>query len=166
MNQTLSRTLGGLLLTIVAASSAAAYTELSWLQASGGAVPQGAMIAGVEASGAPLYLCGVVYNGGYHTGKVRPGFSGCNIGYGGKEVTVKSYDIAAGRATWVAASGDNIPRDAFGAGFEASGAPLYICRASYKGGTHPGKARPGFHGCNIGYGGKEITVRDYEVIVN
>ncbi|KAI9503724.1 hypothetical protein BX070DRAFT_176398, partial [Coemansia spiralis] len=44
--------------------------------------------------------------------------------------------------------------------------PLFVARAIYKGGLHPGKA--GQHlengGCNIGYGHKEVTVTEYQVL--
>ena len=43
--------------------------------------------------------------------------------------------------------------------------PLYICRATHNGGVHPGKLRAAFKGCNIGWGGRETVVADYEVLV-
>lgn len=43
------------------------------------------------------------------------------------------------------------------------GQPLYVCRAAYEGGVHPGKTVAG--SCNIGWGGKEIVVRDHDVLV-
>jgi len=30
---------------------------------------------------------------------------------------------------------------------------------------HPGKVRPEIAGCNIGWGGKEFVIVDYEVLV-
>lgn len=142
-----------------------AQTDIAWHQASGGAVPRGAMVVGAESNGAPLYLCVAAYAGGEHPGKIRPGFSGCNIGYGGREVTVSSYDVAMGQARWVPASGGQVPDSALSAAAEASGEALYFCRGWYAGGTHPGKIRPGFRGCNIGYGGAEVTLNEYEVMV-
>ncbi len=65
---------------------------------------------------------------------------------------------------WVEASDGDIPRNAVVGGDE-DGAKLYIARAFYRGGTHPGKIKKGWDGCNIGYGGKEVTIRNYEVLV-
>jgi len=65
---------------------------------------------------------------------------------------------------WVEASNGDIPRNAV-VGRDEDGAKLYIARVFYKGGTHPGKIRKGWDGCNISYGGKEITLRNYEVLV-
>jgi len=39
----------------------------------------------------------------------------------------------------------------------------YICRAEYANGMHPGKIVGGR--CNIGYGGNEIEIEQYEVLV-
>ena len=58
-----------------------------------------------------------------------------------------------------------IPKNAIGLGVEGDGKMLYVCRAPYKGGWHPGKIRAGFKGCNIGYGGREVTVGTYDVLV-
>ena len=65
---------------------------------------------------------------------------------------------------WVEASNGDIPKNAVVGGDE-DGAKLYIARAFYRGGTHPGKIKEGWDGCNISYGGKEITLRNYEVLV-
>lgn len=65
---------------------------------------------------------------------------------------------------WVEASDGYIPRHAVVGGDE-DGDKLYIARAYYRGGTHPGKIKRGWDGCNIGYGGKEIMIRDYEILV-
>ena len=66
---------------------------------------------------------------------------------------------------WVKASNGYIPDNAVViGGREANGQILFICRANYRGGVHPGKIRTEFGGCNIPWGGKEIVVRDYEVL--
>lgn len=41
---------------------------------------------------------------------------------------------------------------------------LFICRANYNGGAHPGKLFNGY--CNFGWGGQEITASNYEVLVS
>jgi hypothetical protein len=41
---------------------------------------------------------------------------------------------------------------------------LAVCRCDYRGGVHPGKVVG--NACNIGYGGREITVPTFEVLVN
>ncbi|KAJ2055322.1 hypothetical protein IW146_005946 [Coemansia sp. RSA 922] len=67
---------------------------------------------------------------------------------------------------WVSASDGFIPDRAVQGGVEKDGAPLFVARAMYKGGLHPGKA--GRHiengGCAIGFGHKEVNVREYQVL--
>ncbi|KAJ2343955.1 hypothetical protein GGH91_003031 [Coemansia sp. RSA 2671] len=67
---------------------------------------------------------------------------------------------------WVSASDGFIPDKAVQGGVEKDGAPLFVARAMYKGGLHPGKA--GRHiengGCAIGFGHKEVNVKEYQVL--
>ena len=56
----------------------------------------------------------------------------------------------------------NIPQNAVNGGQEP-GRILYVCRGSYKGGIHPGKIVDGR--CNIGWGGKEHKLKEFEVLV-
>jgi hypothetical protein len=65
--------------------------------------------------------------------------------------------------TWVeSSSGAPLPTNAV-AGGEENGHPLYVCRGSYNGGIHPGKIVAG--NCNIGFGGQEIVLQQYRVLV-
>ena len=65
---------------------------------------------------------------------------------------------------WVKARNGEIPANAV-IGGEENGQPLYIARAMYKGGIHPGKIGKGWKGCNISYGGLEIESKEYEILV-
>ncbi|HJA41006.1 MAG TPA: DUF3421 domain-containing protein [Firmicutes bacterium] len=50
-------------------------------------------------------------------------------------------------------------------GNEENDTPLYVTRANYKGGVHPGKVRPTFGAANIPWSREEVKVKDYEVLV-
>lgn len=63
---------------------------------------------------------------------------------------------------WERASGGRIPAGAIAAGIE-NGRPLAICHADHAGGQHPGKVVA--KACNISYGGAELTIGSYEVLV-
>ncbi|KDQ08953.1 hypothetical protein BOTBODRAFT_540120 [Botryobasidium botryosum FD-172 SS1] len=68
--------------------------------------------------------------------------------------------------TWILAEGTNIPQGALEGGRDGDGSPLYIARAYYEGGLHLGKA--GRHlgkGASIPYGGKEVEVEKYEILL-
>jgi len=140
-----------------------AQAQVGWAVGQGDAIPRGALAGGQEAAGQVLYPCVAMFNGGMHPGKVRPGFNGCNVPWGGGEHRVGSYRVPTG-GVWRGASGGQIPVNAVPAGFEANGTPLYVCRGAFQGGMHPGKIRAGFGGCNIGYGGAEHVVRSYDVL--
>ena len=137
-----------------------------WKKASGGAVPAGAKPNGREADGTPLWVARASHAGGIHPGKVRLEFGAANIPYGGLEVKESDYDVLMEEGCWVKASGGRVPDGAVVAGFEADGKPLYVARAAYNGGIHQGKVRLEFGAANIPWGGKEVKVADYEVLVN
>ena len=56
-----------------------------------------------------------------------------------------------------------VPKNAIEAGFE-NGKKMPACRVSHKGGTHPGKVVAGM--CHIGYGGEELYMKDFEILVH
>jgi len=62
-------------------------------------------------------------------------------------------------------TGAPIPSDAVvGGGQPVPPATLFVCRASYRGGMHPGKL---FNGrCHISWGGSEVVMSHYEVLVS
>ena len=71
-----------------------------WVSASGGAIPEGAVAQGHEATGESLWVCRAFLNGDLHPGKIRGEFGAANIPYGGKEVKVQFYEVLVG--SWVA----------------------------------------------------------------
>ncbi|TFF17793.1 DUF3421 domain-containing protein [Jiella endophytica] len=139
--------------------------RLDWIDLSGGHLDRRTEPAGNEANGEPLYVCSAVFNNGVHPGKLRPGFGGCVVGYGGREYTVGRYSALLGRGHWR----QGVPAGEVGsigvnAGREANGSLLYVCRAPFNNGIHPGKIGPSTGGCNITYGGVEHTTYFYEVL--
>ncbi len=82
-----------LALGLMLGASSAADAATHWVSASFGQIPPGAIVGGRESTGQKLYICRATYNGGVHPGKIRVEFRGCNIGYGGREVTVNQYQV-------------------------------------------------------------------------
>jgi hypothetical protein len=66
--------------------------------------------------------------------------------------------------TWEGAKNGYIPQNAVEGGKE-NGQILFVARANYMGGIHPGKIRRGWDHCCISYDGKEIQLNNYEVMV-
>lgn len=150
----------------VAATSASAADPNDWVAAQDGQVPRGAVLGG--SAGTPpanLYICRARYGNGVHPGKIVG--KHCNIGWGGKEVLLSRYEVMTERGGlrfhWIDARNGAVPRGAVPGGDEG-GRPLYVCRASYQNGMHPGKLFGSF--CNIGWGGREVTVSEYQVMVS
>lgn len=136
--------------------------NVRWVPASNGYVPPGAVQGGNEQNGQPLFVCRAQYNGGVHIGKVVG--QACNFGWGGAEVTMPQYEVLTGiQGRWVPGNGGYVPPGALQGGNEATGQPLYICRSQYRGGVHVGKVVG--QNCNFGWGGAEITMPQYEVLV-
>jgi Protein of unknown function (DUF3421) len=66
------------------------------------------------------------------------------------------------RLEWIAFDG-MVPENSVSGGKE-KGNDLPICRGSYNGAVHPGKLLA--NKCNIGWGGKEIELSSFDVLVN
>lgn len=130
-----------------------------WQPAPGGQIPSGAVVGGSEP-GRTLYLCRGWHQGGLHPGKVVGG--NCNIGYGGSEVRLSTFEVLVRtNLTWAPYTG-SIPPNALQGGQERDRV-LYVCRAPHAGGVHPGKVVAG--NCNIGYGGRELALSNFEIAI-
>jgi hypothetical protein len=67
--------------------------------------------------------------------------------------------------SWVSASNGVVPAGAFDAGREPTGESIYVCRVRYNNGIQLGKVSPRIGACDIPYGGREIRMPQYEVLV-
>lgn len=153
-------------LALTFALTGLARADLIWVAATGGNVPSGALAGGHEASGETLYICRAIFDNFMNSGKVRTGFQGCNIGYGGKEEVVPAYEVLVERSPrWVAAQDGNIPADAVAVG-QAGGKEIFVCRGRFQGGIHVGKIVPPSRACFISYGGRQDSINPYEVLVS
>lgn len=63
------------------------------------------------------------------------------------------------------ASYGDIPANALEAGYDTSGATLYVCFVHHRNGLHPGKISADFGSCHFGYGGTEYENTSYYVLV-
>ena len=142
-----------------------AIAQLEWVKFDG-TLPDHTVIGGVETHRS-LPICRCNFKGAMHPGKVVD--NRCNIGYGGLEKMVRSFEVLVNNGgvelEWLKVK-NSLPDHAIEAGKER-GVPLYVGRAYHEKGTHPGKIfkAGGNYICNIGYGGKEITYTTFEVLV-
>jgi hypothetical protein len=66
--------------------------DARWIPASNGQIPRFAFKAGYEG-GESMFVCRGRIEGGLHPGKIRSGFDGCLISYGGGERHVPNYEV-------------------------------------------------------------------------
>ncbi|WP_010140056.1 DM9 repeat-containing protein [Oceanicola sp. S124] len=143
-------------------------TDLYWLAASGGREFDGPWAQGRESNGESLYVCAVEAFGGRHAGKARPGLDGCHFGHNGREYKLSTYEVLINDpGSWrYHTPRAPIPDGAFQIGHEADMTPLYLCLAEYRGGYQPGEIGAHTKGCRIGYSGKELKIRVYQLYVD
>lgn len=140
---------------------------LQWV-AYNGTMPDKAVSGGFE-NGTNLMVCRSFYNGANHPGKVVG--SGCNIGWGGKEIVSQTYEVLVNDGDiplqWVTFDG-SIPKHAVVGGTEGT-KPYYVGQFTRDDGSvHAGKVfgMPGNYIFNYGYGGKEITEqKNFRILV-
>jgi hypothetical protein len=140
------------------------HAEAQWVHAVNGFIPADCQPVGKETCGADLFLARAWIDGGLHPGKVRSEYRGALIPYGGREIFVPSYEVFTGIGKWMPAFGGNVPPKAIPGGLENDGSTLFIARAKHEEGLHPGKIRKEFQSAHIPWGGREIHIRDYEVL--
>jgi hypothetical protein len=130
-----------------------------------------AIACGVEQDGTPLFCALVNYKGGLHPGKVRLGFGGANISFGGAEIAGQSPYSVLCNASYgflpTSNNGPSVPDGCFPCGTDDDGhTPLYFARDLSSEGMQVGKVSPNYNG-RIGYAGAEqqIAPGGYQVMI-
>ncbi len=155
------------------------YLVSSWQNESGGSIPSNAVVAAcpdpdVSCPGPPnYYYCraSIPRQSGLAPGKITSGYNGCHVSFAGQELIETSYQVLVALSPamplyLVNASDGNVPFGAVQGGSDTGGQPLYMCVANYANNYNiPGKVRPQFGACYIPYGGREVAVQYYEVLV-
>lgn len=128
--------------------------------------PHGAHLVGNDSDGSPIYIGRALHAGDQLIAKVLPSKKAAYVCYGGKEVLVQNYEILClGNVSWVAAVNGRVPPNAVPGGRTKAGETLYIGRAKYQNSITVGKIQPSHNTLYIPYGGDEIAIKSYEVLV-
>ncbi|KIY65687.1 carbohydrate-binding module family 12 protein [Cylindrobasidium torrendii FP15055 ss-10] len=125
----------------------------TWILNSGKDMPRDA-IRVMRSGDADIYICRAFYEGGIQIGKASSVFKkGGVIGFAHDEIHLDTYEILVGDMRglkWVNTSGNlnlaSLNARPVEGGREADGKPLYVAKAPYNNGEHPGKAREGLDG--------------------
>lgn len=130
------------------------------------ALPPYAVVGGNDCDGTPIYVGRSFHEGENMPAKVIPSKRCAYIAFGGAEHTKTTYDVLVGQGyAWVPCAGGSVPPNAVRTGNTRSGEPLYVGRGHHGGSLAVGKIHPS-HGClYIPFGGQEVRVNTYEVLV-
>jgi len=138
----------------------------TWVSSSGSNIVPGTIFAGRDADGDDIYVGRAYHEGDLLPAKVIPNKSCAYVPFGGQEHVKYDFELLAGYGYgWVPDSNGGVPPSAIICGRTSDGEPLYIGRGHYQGSTTPGKIHPS-HGClYIPFGGQEVRIHEYEVLV-
>ncbi|XP_030378720.1 uncharacterized protein LOC115627237 [Scaptodrosophila lebanonensis] len=139
----------------------------SWLQANASSMPEGALVAGHDSDGDTIYVGRIERNGDFLPVKVVPAKQTAYVAYGSLEHEITDVEVLVGAGyKWVPASNGNVVPNAVSTGSNVDGERLYVGRANYCDSLSVGKIHPS-HGCiYIPFGGEEVKLEEYEVLVH
>ena len=120
-------------------------------------------MAGYDTDKSPIYVgraCVTV------PAKVIPSKQECYVSFNGNEILKQNFEYLVGSGfKWVECSNGHIPEGAVVAGNDQSEEVHYVGRAHHMGSLTPGKIHR-THGClYIAYGGHEVSIKQYEVLI-
>jgi len=135
-------------------------------------IPRSALEAGKDKDGNSIYIARAFFEGGTQIGKASRGFkAGAAIGYAGSVVELNKFEVLIGDSRgiqWVRFS-SQLSIQRLGAtpvegGREADGKPLYVARVEYEHGWHTAKVGEHLPAAQLAFGGREVTITEYEVL--
>ncbi|KAL7738623.1 hypothetical protein ACLKA6_006916 [Drosophila palustris] len=138
----------------------------TWVSSSGSNIVPGTILAGHDSDGDAIYVGRAYHEGDLLPAKVIPNKSCAYVPYGGHEHVKYDFELLAGYGYgWVPDGFGNVPGGAVVCGRTSDGEPLYIGRGHYNGSFTPGKIHQSHRCLYIPYGGQEVRLDNYEVLV-
>ncbi|KAJ3339006.1 hypothetical protein HDU83_007842 [Entophlyctis luteolus] len=146
-----------------------------------GGVPPGADAVGRDIDGTPLFVARVKIGDAFYLGKIGQTWAFPLITYFEREVPINfGHEILTSTAgmKWIDARDGVVPANAVKAGMEETGEFLFVARAKvgksqgvfgvnkHDGEYAPGMVAPHLKAAKIPFGGKELSVREYQVLCN
>ncbi|XP_061401589.1 uncharacterized protein LOC133337374 [Musca vetustissima] len=129
-------------------------------------LPEFTVIGGHDSDHSTIYVGRAEHNGEMLAAKVIPSKGCAYVAWGGKEHAKHNYELLRGPGySWVQCEYGQVPANAVVTGHSDDGEPLYIGRGPHCGSLSIGKVHSS-HGClYIPYGGQEISLDHYEILV-
>lgn len=141
--------------------------ETTWVHSAPGApIPPFAVVGGHDSDGSPIYVGRSYHEGDNLPAKVIPSKGCAYIAWGGHEHVKSHYEVLVGQGyAWQPCYGGAVPPNAVRTGMTTTGEPLYVGRGHHANSLTVGKIHPS-HGClYIPFGGQEVRLSTYEVLV-
>lgn len=131
------------------------------------ALPPHAVIGGHDADNTPIYVGRAHHEGENLPAKVIPSKGCAYVCYGGSEHVKNHYEVLVGQGyAWVGSASGSVPPNAVRSGTTRSGEPLYVGRGRHANSLTVGKVHPS-HGClYVPFGGQEVRINTYEVLIH
>lgn len=140
-----------------------------WQPSGHGQVPAAAVLGGNDQNHEPLYVGRAIQESDCIPGKVVPSHGVCYVAHGGREHGHRQYQVLVNpygsELAWVQGTSGYIPPGAIQGGQQGDGQKLYIGRAHYQGSLVIGKVHPGHRTLYVSFGGNEVPISSYEVLV-
>ncbi|XP_052872525.1 natterin-3-like [Anopheles cruzii] len=129
-------------------------------------LPRNAVLAGHDSDGSPLFVGRAIHEGGQLPGKIVANRHIAYVCCNGKEHEKPLFEVlCGGNVSWQQSGFGQVPPNAVLGGRTSGGEPLYIGRAHHNGSLTPGKVHPSHSALYIPYGGSELNMKNYEILV-
>ena len=140
-----------------------------WASSYGGSVPGSPVLGGHDVNGEAIYVGRAVESDDVIPGKVVCSHGVCYVSHSGREHGHREYQVLTNPSgcnlVWTSSSGGQIPLGALQGGKQSDGEPLYVGRAWHDSSLVIGKVHPSHGVLYVPFGGEEVAIRDYEVLV-
>lgn len=126
----------------------------------------GAIVAGNDTDGSPIYVGRAFHEGNQLVAKVIPSKQIAYVSYNGQEIPKYSFEVLCnGNVTWVQSSHGQVMPNAVPGGRTTSGETLYIGRGWWHGALTVGKIQPSHQSLYISFNGAEMPLKSYEILI-
>ncbi|MCE9564337.1 MAG: DUF3421 domain-containing protein [Planctomycetes bacterium] len=140
---------------------------LAWVKARKGEVPSGALVAGRDADGTPLYFARAKLEYSLLPGKLKAGEKNAVVVTDeGEEHIARVFEVLTGEGVWVEAENGTVPRGAVKGGQDDNEYAQYLAVAEHEGGVIPGRLASLRGGVVIGaVDGSHVVCSKYRVLI-
>lgn len=124
------------------------------------------MLAGIDTDGSAIYIGRCYHDGDCLVAKIIPSKKFAYACYNGHEISKENFEFLCHKSVrWFPSSNGLLIGNELNVGKTLKGETLYIGRGNYEGSITVGKVHPS-HGClYIPYGGREVSLTEYETLV-